>query len=62
MHFLCILILPPLIEYVYQLLGYINIIVAAPFVTVIMLYCIGIVHCKADCGNKLIFCSVLFKG
>ena len=48
------------IEYVYQLWGHINIIVSAPFVTVSVLCCICIVYCKAYCGNKLLFSSVLF--
>ena len=34
--------------------------VSAPFVTVSVLCCICIVYCKAYCGNKLFFCSVLF--
>ena len=56
----CTLTLAPWIEYVYQLWGHINIIVSAPFVTVSVLCCICIVYCKAYCGNKLLFCSVLF--
>ena len=59
--FFSTLTLAPWIEYVYQLWGHINIIVSAPFVTVSVLCCICSVYCKAYCGSKLLFCSVLFK-
>ena len=61
MHYLCTLIFAPLIEYMYQLWGHINIMASGPFVTVSMLCCICIIYYKAYCGNKLLSYSVLFR-